>query len=37
MVMKSLGKQPVGKPRRRWEDHKELDYEDGISCVVALL
>lgn len=38
MVMKSQGKQQLENQGGDGKiDHKELDYEDGISCIIALL
>ena len=28
---KSTGKRPLGRPRRRWEDHIRIDLEEMVS------
>jgi hypothetical protein len=40
MVGKPEGKEPLGRPRRRWEDNikmvlLELWWEHGIVCVIS--
>jgi hypothetical protein len=34
LVVKSEGKRPLGRPRRRWEDGVRMDLKEiGLGCV----
>jgi hypothetical protein len=33
LVGKPVGKRPLGRPRRRWEDNNKIDLQ-GVECGV---
>jgi len=33
LVKKAEGKKPLGRPRRRWEDNKQIDLKTGREGV----